>query len=959
MEFRLFGRVELQAGGQLVDLGPPRQQAVLAALIVDAPRPVAIEALIDRVWDDAPPVGARNVLYSHLSRIRRLLRHAAGLAGGKPVRVVRCHAGYMLDVDAQQVDLHRFGRLVELACDPRSTDGERATALGEALDLWRGPPLAGLCGEWVTQVRRSWHRRRMDAVVQWAEIELRLGHPAVVIAVLYDLVEEYPYVEPLEVLLLRALHAAGRDAEAIDRYAVIRKRFATDLGTDPGPELDTLHQAILRGELSPPAWPEQVVATAGHLAPPAQLPPDMYGFTGRGGELRRMDGLLMPAGGHSTAVVILAVSGTAGVGKTALAVHWAHRISDEFVDGQLYVNLQGFDPTGSPVTPADALRGFFDAFAVPPERIPADFQAQIGLYRSLLATRRVLVVLDNARDAGQVRPLLPAGHRCAAVVTSRDRLSGLVAEGAHPLTLDLMTDAEARLLLARRVGARRVAAEPHAVDDIITLCARLPLALAVVAARAATHPGFDLAALAAELHRARGRLDPFIGADPATDARAVFSWSYQQLSPDAARLFRLLGIHPGPDIAVPAAASLTGLATGTVRPLLAELAQVNLVTEHTPGRYTFHDLLRAHATELAHTVDTDTERRTAMHRVLAHYVHAARAASHLLGGSRRDPITVAGVSGAVPIVLADHAQAMAWFNVEHPVLLAVTDRAADGGFDTETWQLAWALFPFFDQRGHWHDLIAAQQAALDAAVRLDDRTGQAYARRFIGFACIRLGRADDARTHLRSALALYAEATDHVGEARVHVDLCVAFEAQGCHHEALAEAQRAFNLFRAAGHQNGQAVALGGLGWIHARLGDLPQALTYCQRALTLHHQLNDSRGEAMTRVGLGYTHRRLGHHSQAVTCFQHALELFRAIGDRYWETIALSSLGDTHHAAGQPDAARAAWQQALRVLDQLNHPDAERVRGKLATDTPLSRDQWLNPAPPVARSDQLPHHFP
>ena len=342
------------------------------------------------------------------------------------------------------------------------------------------------------------------------------------------------------------------------------------------------------------------------------------------------------------AIVITVITGTAGVGKTALAVHWAHRISDRYPDGQLYVNLRGFDPTGTAVAPAEAIRGFLDAFGVTPPQIPLSLQAQAALYRSLLAGRRVLILLDNAAEDDQIRPLLPGSPGCLVIVTSRNELRGLiVTEGAHPVDLDLLSTAEARQLLSRRAGESRVLAELPAADDIIALCARLPLALMLVAARAAAHPGFRLAALAAELREAGGSLDAFSGQDQATNVRAVFAWSYLRLSTPARRLFRLLGLHYGPDISTPAVASLAGMAREQIRPALAELARAHLVTERVPGRFAFHDLLRAYATELAGAHDSDDYRRAARRRMLDHYLHSAYRADELLSQFRDRPFTLA------------------------------------------------------------------------------------------------------------------------------------------------------------------------------------------------------------------------------------------------------------------------------------------------------------------------------
>ncbi|GAB3408828.1 AfsR/SARP family transcriptional regulator [Flindersiella endophytica] len=929
MEFRLFGEVELVAAGRPADLGTPRQQTVLAALLLDAGRPVAVETLVDRVWDDSPPVEARNVLYSHVSRIRQLLRQVAARTGETAVVLERRHAGYVVDIDPDLVDLHRFRGLVDRGRDPSRAEADRADSLMAALSLWRGSPLAGLEGRWAEQVRSSWHQLRLDAVLQWAQLEIRLGHAPAVIATLSDLVAEHPFVEPLEDLLMRALHAAGRDAEALDRYTAIRHRLASELGTDPGPDLRALHEAILRNDLPSPRADQPAVPTL--LATPAQLPPDMYGFTGRETELHQLDSLLTASTGQSTAVVISAVSGTAGVGKTALAVHWAHRVREEFADGQLYVNLRGFDPSGSPVTPAEAVRGFLDAFEVPPERIAASFEAQTGLYRSLLAGRRVLVVLDNARDSEQARPLIPGVPGCLVVVTSRNQLNGLVATvGARPLSLDLLTVAEARQLLSRRLGHERTAAEPQAVDDIIGSCARLPLALAIVAARASAHADFPLAALATELHEARSSLNEFASSDLAIDARAVFSWSYRQLGPEVARMFRLLGLHQGPDTSTPAAASLAGIPVSATRPLLGELTRAHLISQRSPGRYTFHDLLRAYAAELADFYDTDSERRAALHRVFDHYLYTARAAALQLQ-PHLDPVNLTPrQDGVTTEQFAGYAQALAWFTTEHAVLLAAVDYASSIGFHAHMRQLASAMTDYLDRQGHWHDWAAVHHATLEAARRMNDTAGQAAAHRGIARAYLRLGSLDDAHTHLRRALDLYRELADENGQAHTHRFLGQAYELQNRNAEALQHCQQALDLYRGTGHRIGQAMALNDIGWHHIHLGDHQQAVTHCQEALELQQELGDRVGQAHTWDSLGYAHHHLGDHNRAVTCYRHAADLYQELGDHYELANTLTRLGDTHRTADALTAARQAWQRALNLLDDLGHPDTQQIRTRL-----------------------------
>jgi tetratricopeptide (TPR) repeat protein len=681
------------------------------------------------------------------------------------------------------------------------------------------------------------------------------------------------------------------------------------------------------------------------LTVPTQLPADVPAFTGRAEHLVDLDKLL-PGGPHShdsgdagpPAVVISAINGTAGVGKTALAVHWAHRVRDRFPDGQLYVNLRGFDPSCQAVAPTTAVRDFLDALEIPPQRIPANPDAQAALYRSLLADKRMLVVLDNARDTAQVRPLLPGTPGCLVVVTSRNQLTSLIAaHGAHPVTLDLLTPDEARNLLIHRLGPDRLAAEPDAVTEIITRCARLPLALILVAAHAVLRPHIALATLAGELRDSQQRWQILAGDDPSTDVRSVFSWSYHTLTPQAARLFRLLGLYPGLDIGTPAVVSLTAQPADQVRTLLAELTRANLLTEHTPCRYTLHDLLRAYATHLAHTTDTEDQRHAATHRILDHYLHTAHAAARLLSPTR-DTITLTPPQpGVTPKHPADHREAMAWFTAEHAVLLAAVDYATATGFETYTWQLAWTLWTFLDRRGHWRDQAATQRAAAAAAEFLTDPAARAQIHRNLARAYNQLGDPDNAYTQLAHALDLYGEASDRVGQAHTLRNLALVWERRGCNAKALEHAQQALDLYRAAGDRPSQARALNNVGWYHALLGNFQQALTMCLQALTLLEEFGDRVGQAETWDSLGYAHHKLGHHTQAITCYQQALNLYRNLDDRYYKADVLTHLGDTHQAADNLIAARDAYQQALTILEDLDHPDADTVRTKLACDPLLN----------------------
>ncbi|KAK1182236.1 BTAD domain-containing putative transcriptional regulator [Streptomyces sp. NBS 14/10] len=686
---------------------------------------------------------------------------------------------------------------------------------------------------------------------------------------------------------------------------------------------------------------------AAEVAVPQQLPADVVHFTGRERELAGLDALLRPAPGAGpgsgsgtgsrtggrvpTAAVISVIAGSGGLGKTTLAVHWAHRVRDRFPDGQLYVNLRGFGPTGSAMTPSEAVRGFLDAFQVPAHRIPATVEAQTALYRSLLAGRRVLILLDNARDADQVRPLLPGAPGCLVLLTSRNELTGLVvAEQAQPLPLDLLDRTEARELLARRLGSERVAAEPEAVEDVIKVCAGLPLALAIVAARAATHPGFSLEALARELHDARGSLDAFDGGDATTDVRAVFSWSYHTLGTDAARLFRLLGVHPGPDISAAAVASLMGLPVPQARRLLLQLTRAHLLTERSPGQYALHDLLRAYATELADAYDSEDDRRAALHRTLDHYLHTAVAAGRVFTPQRTPLALPAPQPGVSTEPFADYAEVLTWFTAEHRVLVAAQQQAAKSGFETYAWRLAWSLAEFLDQLGHWHDQDVVHTVALDAALRTDNLAGQAHAHHGLGLADLRMARYDQARDHLMRALDLHGRTGNPAGQALIHVALNQAGERQGRHEEGLYHAQRTLELYREVGQRSGEAYALNNVGWAYAMVGQYQQTLVHCEKALRMLQQAHDGRGASAAWDSLGYAHHRLGDHEQAITCYRNAVELRRERGQRVRAAETMYRLGSAQLAADDVRGARETWRQALTMFDALGHPDAGRVREEL-----------------------------
>jgi DNA-binding SARP family transcriptional activator len=926
VEFRILGALEVISGDGPIALGGRREQVVLAMLLVEAGRIVSVEKLIDAAWEQDPPATAAKQIRNAVGRLRQVL---ASADLHDPIATIA--GGYRLNAEAIELDARAFDSEVTQA-KAAAGSGDLATAvrlLDQALARWRGPALAGLGAQSLEAAAAGWNERRLAAQLARVDHRLANGEHSQVVAELTVLVAEHPLRERPVELLMTALHRGGRRAEALAAYSALRARLAEELGLDPGPDLKRLHQQVLA------AGPAAVVARAAVVAEaptvPSQLPAPVRYFVGRAEQLKTLDGLLDEQGRSGTAVIISAIDGTAGIGKTALAVYWAHRVAPRFPDGQLYVNLRGFDPSGAPMAVQDAVRGFLSAFQVEPERLPMGDDAQLTMYHTLLADRRVLVVLDNAYDAEHVRPLLPRTPGGFAVVTSRRMLAGLaVADGAHLMTLGLLASQEAREVLSRRLSASRTGAEPVATDEIVESCARLPLALSIAAAHAAARAELRLAQVAAQLRDTRSRLDALGTGDPATEVRAVFSWSYHHLDPATARMFRLLGIASGPDISPAAAASLAAVRAPEARRALIALAQASLLSERAPGRYAFHDLLRAYAAEQAEVEDDGATRRAANHRILDYYLYSAYAADRLLHPAR-DPLDLTPpLPGVTPEDFGGLDEARAWLELEHANLLDGVRTAAEGGFASHAWQLAWSLATYFQRRGHWADWTTTQRMALRAAEAAGDWLGQLNAHRALGRASARFGGLEAGEAHLTSALNLADLLGDRLAQARTLVDLAWVFEVSEGYQEALDASSRALELFRELQHALGQAESLNTVGWYLALSGDYHRALAHCQQALGMLQELGHRYGEAGTWDSLGYIHHLVGSPAEALDCYRRAVALFRALGDRAYEAGSLERIGDAS-AASDPGQAREAWAEALRILDEVGHPDADRVRAKLA----------------------------
>jgi DNA-binding SARP family transcriptional activator len=909
VRFRLLGDVGAQVDGRQITIGYGQLRATLAVLLVEANQVVSVDQLVDRVWSDRRLPRKPRAAVQHSMT---MLRNALAPAG---VPITRRSTGYRLTVDPDAVDLHRFRRLVR---DGRAADDVTLAAalLEEALTMWGGEPFAGLTSAWLDSVRATLAGHRHAVRLDLADLQLRLGLHAALLPDLVQWADDNPLDERLAGQLMLALYRSGRPADALESYRQVRERLADELGTDPSPPLRRLHEQVLATD---PALLVPAARPAPRPAVPRQLPARPRLFTGRTRELAELDALLAP-GNDAAAVVV--VTGLGGMGKTWLAAHWAHRHLDRFPDGQLHVNLRGFDPTGQPMPATTALRGFLDALGVAPTAVPADADAQEGLYRSLVAGRKMLIFLDNAADSAQVAPLLPGSPTCAVLVTSRRRLSGLVtAHGARALGLDRLTDDDARRLLATHLGQDRPAT-PAVPAELLTCCAGLPLAIGIVAARAATHPDFPLSVLADELREHSAPLDLLDAGEDPVNLRAVFSWSCNALSADAVTVFGALGLAPGTDAGLPALASLTALPAARLRAGLRELEQAHLVGQHAPGRYRMHDLVRLYAGERAHH---DT---AALLRVIDFYVHTAFAAERVL-----DPLRVAiaigsPAPGCVPLELTDEAAATEWLSTEFPNLLAVQRLAAEQGLSASVWHLAWSLNTSFRRRGNYHDAVAVWQAAVAATDGTGDNEARAAARRLLGDAYSGLGLHSEALRHLRDALGVSERTGDLLGRAHAHHLIASLWEDLGDDRQALEHAAPALRLFHDLDLPAWEAWGYTQVGWHQARLGQYEQARTHCEVALAMARDHRDRELEATTLDSLGYIDHHTGHHTGALDHYRQALGVLRDIGHDHHAANTLERLGLTHRVLDQHEAARVAWQQALDLCRaQHRTEDAERLR--------------------------------
>ena len=874
LRFEVLGPLRAWRGGTPLELGPVKRQAVLAALLLRQGAVVSHERLLDAVWGEEPPAGGHKVLPTHVNSLRRVLDPE----GTPPAEsVIRSGKGWyrfvVEEVRLDTADLDKRGAeaLRTVASGDRATAADQLFA---AIGLFRGEPLAGLPGPFARNERQRLEERRRTFRLERLKCLVLLGRFGDALDDLSGLSASSAadrYDESLTALRMQALYGRGRQAEALTTYEDVRTRLRDELGTDPGEELRRVHEAVLHQDdallLRPPPSRESAV--------PAELPNDTPGFAGRTGELDRLHSLLVPARAQGTAntVVISAIGGAAGIGKTALAVHWAHQVRDRFPDGQLYINLHGFDHDRQPLQPGEALELLLRSLGLTASEIPPHHEAQGRVFRTLLADRRMLLLLDNAASAEQVRPLLPSGPTCCVLVTSRNRLGDLIAhDGAHALSLDLLQPDEARALLSRALGTDRVGDDEHAVDELIRLCGSLPLALRMAAARLAGDPALRTADLVTEMTEGNKleALEP--DGDANSPLRTAFSVSYRVLAPGARRLFRLLGLFPGAEFTAEAAAALLDAPLPQARRLTGALASAHLIEPATVGRYRFHDLLREYAQECAQVEETAPDREAALERLLIWYLNATRTTA----GTGLFPELPDSLRPGSHPGMPSAAAPGPWLDAERENLLAVINHAAHHGPRPVAWHLTSALFSDF-----W--------------IHLPRKTWQ---------------------TTAQTALDAAETESDLFGQAAMHTGLSVARWDRGHVRQAMEHAIGVLNISRELGWATGDATGLGLRGMVYWSMARLDSAHADFTTGLRIFRETGNRYFEGFGTVLLGMACRDLGRLHEAADHLERAVALEAELG--WWDAdSALQILGGVYWELGRftdglaligPEVASDKW---------------------------------------------------
>jgi DNA-binding SARP family transcriptional activator len=931
VRFRILGPLEFWDGQAWSAISAGKQRSLLATLLVDAGQVVPTDRLIFEIWGDSPPAGATNLVSIYVHKLRKLIGDEDGL-------VLRTRApGYQLSLEPADLDLAQFDELTGTARHTLA-DGEHERAaelLARALTLWRGHPFVDVTpSDLITAEADRLEDLRLGVLELRVAADLGCRRHAQVAPELSRLVAQHPLREGLWALYLRALDGAGRHAEALAAYARAREVIADELGVDPGEQLQQIYAGLLAEDLR---RPEDGLAEARPdpepEAPPGQLPADLPDFTGR---LRDVQELydLHPAteDDEGGAVTVVLVTGTGGLGKTTLAVHTAHRLRPGFPDGQLYVNLLGASP--QPLAPGDVLARFLRDLGVDAARIPAEEEERAALLRTRLTGRRVLLLLDNARDAAQVRPLLPGSATCMVIVTTRNRLPDLAV--TRIVDLDVLDDEDALALFTRIAGPQRAEQDPAGTQEVLAACAGLPLAIRIAGARLAARSNWSVRTLASRLRGQQRRLDEFKVGDLAV--RACFEVSFTSLpgSPDPggldpAQAFRLLGLWQGPAIGLPAAAALFGQPDGSAANALELLVDAHLVESPDPDVYRFHDLLRVYAAERCEIEEPEQDRQDALRRVLSWYLHTYEAAAGMISPHRiQVPVTEPG-PGIRPLSFTSLPEALEWCETERPNLLAAIQQAADRGLHDIAWQLAAAAMSFFYRRSHWEDWLSTHEIGLSSAREISDpmaeawmlyNLGMAYGAQYMG----------ESVSCFEQAAAIYRETEDSLGEARALSNLMHAHLELGRFEECLSEGEHSLAVQRRVGNRYGEGMTLSVLGVALRKLARSAEAIVRIEEALAIFEELGDKNGGAYVRGELARAYLEMGQIEEALGHLGQSLDVLRDTGDRYGQATMLTLIGLARQRAGQPGPAEESLTEGQRIFEELGDQNqAAKILAELA----------------------------
>jgi DNA-binding SARP family transcriptional activator/tetratricopeptide (TPR) repeat protein len=913
LRFLILGSLEVWWCGERVQLGGRHQERVLVTLLLEANRVVPLRRLIEAAWDEEPPATAVHQIRKLMSELRRRLPTG-------PETLVTDGPGYRTVVAEGQLDLMEFTRHLGQARRAEAAGDERGAVehLQTALNLWRGPVMAGDGGTVVTSASTVLHERRLQTAESLMELRLKLGEAREVLDQLRALVLEYPLRETLRGRLILALYHTGRRAEALAEYDSIRRTLAEELGLDPGPELSALHQRVLRDspELRRTApEPRQPAASAPVSAlPPRSLPYDLPDFTGRDGEMAR---ILAAAAPGRSALRLIAIDGMGGSGKTALAVHAAHCLAPQYPDGQMFVDMRGFTANHEPLEPAEALDVLLRTLGVPDEQIPDGLMERSALWRMATGERKLLILLDNVRNAADVQRLLPSGPGSLILMTGRTRMTSL--DGAVTLSLDLLSSEDALDLLAGVIGQARVEAEPDAARALVGLCGQLPLAVRIAAARLDNRPQWSILTMVDRLRDQAARLDQLDLCD--RSVATMIGLSYDTLPRDRQNCFRLLGVHPGVEFEVHAVAALTAMPQARVEMILEDLLDARLLTQHTESRYQFHELVRSYAGTLALALENEKERQTAVRHLLEYYLDTVdRAAEILQPGRQRVELEPVYRGGSEPGI-SDPVSALSWLDREYPNIQSALHHARQHGMDRYTAYLPRSLTHYLQLRGRVEELIELLTAAVAASRRLGDPVFERLNLMNLAAPYWHLGRPWDVLEHLERALELATATGDQRGRAECLGRIGVQNNEVGRYADALGHHGEALDIYRKLGSHRGECATLINLSSTQGTLGRHAEALDSALRAMALSQELGDMDAELLAHVNQANSRAALDDLEQALGCLGRAYELAQLTGALDGQAVVLMRYAGVYLKAARLEEAVAAGLEALDISGRIRRP--------------------------------------